>query len=127
MNEIELLTTEGDIVISDCPITNYGRIVRVSQIWDPFNKEVLLNCWVCYTENGERINSKRFLPYTVQLKAMNSTLVDPLTGNFVNDEFVGAIGEYDYFVSIANNNINIFQIILATVLLRDSQSRFNLD
>jgi hypothetical protein len=127
MTQLELLTTEGDIVISDCPVTNYGRIARVVQEWNPMTKEVKLNCWVCYMQNGERINSKRFTPYNVILKATKDTFVNANTGEFVDSSVADAIPEYDFFVAMANNNINIFQVILNTVLLRDSQGRFNLD
>lgn len=127
MTQLQLLTTEGDIVISDCPITKYGRIARVVQTWNPMEKQVTLDCWICYTQDGERINSKRFAPYTVQLKATMDTFVDPRTGQIVEQGTEGSMSEYDFFVAMANNNINIFQVILNTVLLRDSQGRFNLD
>lgn len=127
MTQLELLTTEGDIIISDCPITKYGRIARVVLEWNPMTKEVKLNCWVCYTQNSERINLKRFAPYSVQLKATMDTFVNPSTGEIVDPLEPNAIPEYIFFVAMANNNINIFQVILNTVLIRDSQGRFNLD
>lgn len=126
MTALELLINEGDIIISDCPITKYGRIARVILKWDPMTKEVTLDCWICYTENGERINSQRFQPYTVQLKATSDTFVDPSNGEFVSPETPGSITGYDYFVSMANNNINIFQVILHTVQKRDMQGKFDL-
>lgn len=64
--------------------------------------------------------------YIFKLRADNSTLVDPLTGNYVDSSFPNAMGEADYFINvIAANQITIDFLSEQMILRADSLGRFN--
>lgn len=64
--------------------------------------------------------------YIFNLRAVNETLVDPATGNYVDSSFPGAMGEADYFIEvIAANNISIDTVSTSIILRGDAYNRFN--
>lgn len=74
--------------------------------------------WEVYPvdNEGNKISNPLFAPYEKTLLAVNSTMVDKTTGDYINMEPIAnpdgsmtippknpnAIGEYDYFVAIAD-------------------------
>ena len=64
--------------------------------------------------------------YVFRLRADNSTLVDPLTGNYVDSSFPNAIGEANYFIDvIAANPVAIDSLSEQMIMRADSLNRFN--
>lgn len=64
--------------------------------------------------------------YIFRLRADNSTLVDPLTGNYVDSSFPNAMGEADYFINIiAANPVAIDSLSEQMIQRADSLNRFN--
>ena len=64
--------------------------------------------------------------YVFRLRADNTTLVDPLTGNYVDSSFPNAMGEADYFINIiAANQIAIDSLSVQMIQRADSLNRFN--
>lgn len=116
--------------ISDDPILELQRKARVKEfVWSPDNiKSIVLCVEVTFLKNGQVINDSRIKTYSVNLRALNSTLVNPVNGNSVEDGENAedcTIGEYDYLCNIANGNINIFDIMKATIAKADARGRFN--
>ena len=64
--------------------------------------------------------------YIFRLRADNSTLIDPATGDYVDSSFPNAMGEADYFINvIAANPIAIDSLSQNIILRGDSYQRFN--
>lgn len=64
--------------------------------------------------------------YIFRLRADNTTLVDPSTGNYVDSSFPNAMGEADYFINIiAANQIAIDSLSVQMIQRADSLNRFN--
>jgi hypothetical protein len=64
--------------------------------------------------------------YVFTLRADNSTLVNPATGEYVDSSFEGAIGEADYFIEIiAANAISIDFLSEQMIMRADFYGRFN--
>ena len=64
--------------------------------------------------------------YIFTLKAINETLVDPGTGEYVDSSFEGAIGEADFFIQvIAANQISIDSMSQQSIERADIYARFN--
>ena len=77
-------------------------------------------------ENGIDVEYPLIPDYIFKLRADNSTLVDPATGNYVDSSFQNAIGEADYFINIiAANPIAIDSLSENMILRGDSYQRFN--
>ena len=99
------------VAISNDPLTGLQRKVNLeSFIWKP-KQNIMLQCSVEYYEDGILVETLRLKPYERILS----------TGG-LDDE----IGEYNYFVNVANGDINIFSLIYDTILLRDSQLKFDI-
>jgi hypothetical protein len=77
--------------------------------------------------NGVDVEYPLILDYVFRLRADNSTLVDPATGNYVDEAFYpNAIGEADYFINvIAASNTPIDTISEQIILRADSYQRLN--
>lgn len=78
---------------------------------------------------SEPIKNGRLKPYFVNLKVLNSTLVNPANGNTEADGELKAdctIGEYDFFIAMFQGNIKIFDIIKAAILKADIRKRFDI-
>jgi len=77
-------------------------------------------------ENGIDIEYRLIPDYIFNLRADNSTLVNPATGEYVDSSFVGAIGEADYFINVvAANNISIDSVSENIIVRGDIYERFN--
>jgi hypothetical protein len=64
--------------------------------------------------------------YVFTLRADNSTLVDPTTGEYVDSSFEGAMGEADYFINvIAGNPVAIDDLSESMIARADIYARFN--
>lgn len=116
--------------ISKDPLLNLDRKAKVLKFeWDTRSKEIKLSTVVSFYKGGVLIEDKRTSPYAIELIAVNSTLVNPNTGNTVEDGEKPedcTMGEYDYLVAVANNNINIFDIMRATIAKSDARKRFDI-
>jgi len=77
-------------------------------------------------ENGIDVEYPLIPDYIFKLRADNSTLIDPATGNYVDSSFPNAMGEADYFINIiAANPIAIDSLSENMILRGDSYQRFN--
>ena len=77
-------------------------------------------------ENGIDIEYRLIPDYIFNLRADNSTLVNPATGEYVDSSFVGAMGEADYFIQVvAANNISIDSVSENIIVRGDIYARFN--
>ena len=64
--------------------------------------------------------------YIFRLRADNSTLVNPATGEYVDSSFPNAMGEADYFINvIAANPVAIDYLSEQMIVRGDSYLRFN--
>jgi hypothetical protein len=76
--------------------------------------------------NGIETQYELIPDYIFTLRADNSTLVNPATGEYVDSSFVGAIGEADYFIQVvAANNISIDSVSENIIVRGDIYARFN--
>lgn len=129
MAEIDNFINSGIVSISADPISGLKRQVILDKFsWNQSAKTIVLNCTCKYLDNTDNfLNKKRLPDYGVDLKAANDVFVDKNTGEFVNSDDINAIGEYDYFIGVANNPINIFQMIFSIIKLRDQvQKKFDI-
>lgn len=87
-------------------------------------KYVNLNVLVKHFKNGVEYD---LIPdYIFTLRADNNTLVNPLTGDYVDSSFEGAIGEADFFIEIiAANPFSIDAISQQSIERADIYSRFD--
>jgi hypothetical protein len=87
-------------------------------------KYVDLNVLVKHFKNGVEYD---LIPdYIFTLKAINDTLVDPATGEYVDSSFEGAMGEADFFIEvIAANQISIDSMSTQSIQRADIYERFN--
>lgn len=122
------------INISNHPSDNEvkRKAKRANIITDEYNSNELkfINLRVLvkhYKEdNGIDIEYNVIPDYVFKLRADNSTLVDPATGDYVDSSFPNAIGEADYFINvIASNPIAIDSLSEQIILRGDSYQRFN--
>ncbi len=131
MTQLERFIQNGEIEISTNPITGVRRlaVLQGGFHWYQNAKQIILNYTVFYLyANGERYNLESMRPYEVPLMADSTIKVDA-QGNKVEPsetpEYEALPTEYDFLVAIANNEVNIFQVMLNTTLLRDYQGKFN--
>jgi len=115
-------------VISQDSAVSLTRKAKVHEfVWKPSEGYIKLITVVSFYDiNGNVV--ERFAPYFVPLTALNSTLVNPSNGNSVEDgenQVNCTVGEYDYLCQVANTNINIFNIMKATIAKADSRQRFD--
>lgn len=109
--KINQMIETGKISISNDPLVpSFGREATLNYFgWYPEGKAIKLDFNVKYT--GEDVPS-RLSSYSVTLIADMKPLEDDTN-------------EYDLFVNIAKNPIEIFGLIYDTIMLRDSQGKFN--
>jgi len=116
------------VQISNDPITGLKRITTVSEFYVNLTEVTLVTETRHYDSEDKEVVTKAIKPFTVILKAKNSTLVNPATGGTVEDgedEADCTMGEYDYLVAVANNPINIFDVMRGTILKSDLRGRYN--
>lgn len=116
------------ITISNSKITNLQRKVEVvglnRQIKDQY---ITLECIVwTYDSTGKQINTTELSPYLVIAKAININLVDPTTGIYVDETFVGAVGEFDFLNSMGSQAIKQDDLIIQYVTRNDSLGKFDI-
>jgi hypothetical protein len=104
--KITKMIETGIVSISnDLLVPSFEREAKLNFFgWQPVAKLIQLDFIVSYV--GEEV-PKRLNPYSV-------TLVADTTDN-----------EYDYFVDISKGEIKIFELIYDTIMLRDSEGKFN--
>lgn len=124
MTELERYIELGEIEIGRHPITNVRRLLREQLfVHNQRTKEISIEFKVFYLdENGDIIEKKSMSGYDHILVADTSSFINPQTMETVT---IDGISEYDYFVSVANNPVNIFQVRLNTIKLRASQGKFD--
>jgi hypothetical protein len=77
-------------------------------------------------ENGVDVPYGLIPDYIFTLRADNSTLVNPATGEYVDSSFQGAMGEADYFINvIAANPVAIDSLSEQMIVRGDIYGRFN--
>ena len=77
-------------------------------------------------ENGVDVEYPLIPDYIFKLRADNSTLVDPATGDYVDSSFPNAIGEAEYFINVISSNLISIDSLSEQMILRgDSYQRFN--
>jgi len=77
-------------------------------------------------ENGVDVAYPLIPDYIFRLRADNSTLVNPATGEYVDSSFPNAMGEADYFINIiAANPIAIDTVSEQMIVRGDIYERFN--
>lgn len=118
------------INISNHPLDNSitRKACRASIQTDEYRpsdqKYVDLNVLVKHFKNG--IEYDLIPDYIFTLKAINETLIDPATGEYVDSSFQGAIGEADFFIQvIAANQISIDSMSQQSIERADIYERFN--
>jgi hypothetical protein len=76
--------------------------------------------------NGVETQYTLIPDYIFNLRADNSTLVNPATGEYVDSSFPNAMGEADYFINIiASNSIAIDTVSENIIVRADIYARFN--
>jgi hypothetical protein len=81
---------------------------------------------VHFNASGEEVSSKGLRGFDVELTADDSILVNPATGQYVDADFPGAIGEYSFFTMLAENGpIDIIGLIKSSIRRANSLGRFN--
>ena len=77
-------------------------------------------------ENGVDVAYPLIPDYVFTLRADNSTLVNPATGEYVDSSFPNAMGEAEYFINvIASNPIAIDDLSEQMIVRGDLYERFN--
>jgi hypothetical protein len=77
-------------------------------------------------DNGVDVEYPLIPDYIFRLRADNSTLVDPATGEYVDSSFPNGMGEADYFIDfIAANAIAIDTLSEQIIARGDIYERFN--
>ena len=123
--------------------------------WLPYHQSINMACTIIYIDGeGNPRNLKSLAPYEKVLSADGVTKVTvqgeiiPYPGGIspmpvIIDDVVtnqsdidifeaetanynAATSEYQFFINIANNDVNIFQVMLNTILLRASQGKFDI-
>lgn len=116
---------DGIAPISADPLTGQLRQVVLNKfIWNQTDKFILMQTEGQYIDKGSKLTSLRHPSYGVDLMANNEPrFVDRITGEFCADNDSNAIGEYDFFIMMANGNINIFSIMYDIIVKRDLEDK----
>jgi len=76
--------------------------------------------------NGVETQYALIPDYIFNLRADNSTFVNPATGEYVDSSFQGAMGEADYFIQVvAASNVSIDTVSESIIVRGDIYARFN--
>ena len=106
----QMIETAKVSISNDPLVPSFGREATLNYFgWHPVEKAIKLDFNVKYT--GENVPS-RLSSYSVTLIADMKPLEDETN-------------EYEQFVNLAKNPIEIFGLIYDTIMLRDSQGKFN--
>jgi hypothetical protein len=77
-------------------------------------------------ENGIDVAYPLIPDYVFTLRADNSTLVDPATGEYVDSSFPNAMGEAEYFINVIAANPIAIDLVSEQMMVRgDIYGRFN--
>lgn len=114
--KIDQMVATGVVAISSDPINGLSRELDFKGlIWQAQDKRIIVQCLVHFLDSeGLRMESQRMLPYS---RDMISTNMIPVEGE---------PGEYDYFIDMHREPQLIFEVIYDTIMLRDSQGKFNI-
>jgi hypothetical protein len=108
------------IVISNDPVTNLERKIFLKEFsWLPLQDFIKTTFEVRYFVNGQDATSPRLPSYEKTLYASDNENVNPLTGQLVNPEFQGGVGEYTFFLAYAQNPIELYELIYARAINAD--------
>lgn len=106
-----------DVVINQTKIKRKAELHTM--IYNQANKSLVLNWKVSYYADssghfGQPININGISSYSKESIANNTVFVNPSTGAFVAEGTPGAIGQYDFFYYLAENqDINVHDLIRA--------------
>lgn len=111
-----------EVPISQDPITGLFRKASIREFnWNRDSKNMTLIVSVNFYETSASttpISTNRIKEYTVRLVVSNSTLVDE-NGDRVEPDTEGAIGEYDFYIETAKQNISIFYLMEVALVKAD--------
>lgn len=113
--------------ISKDPLLGFDREVIATEFYVN-DSQIDLVTIANYSKNSEEVKTERIKPFTVKLSAQNSTKVNPNTGGTVEDgEAVEdcTMGEYDYLTMVADNPLNIFDLMKSVISRADARGRYN--
>lgn len=124
MTELERYIELGEIEIGRHPITNVRRLLKEQLfVHSQRTKEISIEFKVFYMDDSGAVFDKKSMgSYDVTLTADTKTFINPQTMEVLTE---GGVSEYDYFVGVANNPVNIFQVRLNIIKLRASQGKFD--
>jgi hypothetical protein len=106
-----------DLVINQTKIKRKAELHTM--IYNQASKSLVLNWKVSYYADssghfGQPININGISSYSKESIANNTVFVNPSTGAFVAEGTPGAIGQYDFFYYLAENqDINVHDLIRA--------------
>jgi hypothetical protein len=131
MTELERLITKGEVQINPHPITGITRLAVLENgfHWYPLKEQIIMQYTVYYLDaNGERYTLESLKGYLKNMIADGVTFVNQQGNVIVPEPEDNTVykTEYQFFVDIANAQINIFQLMLDTTLLRASQGKFDI-
>ncbi len=115
------------VKISKDPLLTFDREVIATEFYVNDN-QIDLVTFAYYFKDDEPISVQRIKPLMVKLSAQNSTLVNPQTGGTVEDgesEEDCTMGEYDYLTMVADNPLNIFDLMKSVIARADARGRYN--
>lgn len=113
--------------ISKDPILGFDREVKATEFYVN-DGQIDLATVATYKDNGQEVKVERLKPFFVKLSAQNSTKVNPNTGGTVEDGENAencTIGEYDYLTMVADNPLNIFDLMKSVIARADVRGRYN--
>lgn len=125
----------SNIPVSNSPATGLERIVNVDGFYPNFKSQSIQFFMTVLTKgiNGVVMGyGSEVEPFAKVTQANNEGLVNPVTGQYVGlkselseEEQVGLIGEYDFFVAYAQSPIQLYPILYSKVLQADALGKLN--
>ena len=121
-----------EVNISDCPITGFKRKVSLDKFeWNLLGEFITLNTKVnFYTQENVLISKMGIHEYGVDLRADNTTMVNPANGLSVADgepEESCTIGEYDMFIAAYTTNPIVLPALITGIIQQRDTIRHRFD
>ena len=108
------------ITISNDPTTGLERKIFLKEFsWLPLENYIKTVFQVKYFVDGVDATSNRLASYEKTLYASDNENVNPLTGELVDSEFEGGVGEYSFFLAYAENPIELYGLLYSRAINAD--------
>lgn len=108
------------IAISNDPISGLERKIYLKEFsWLPLENYIKTVFQVKYFVDGVDATSNRLPSYEKTLYASDNENVNPLTGELVDVEFEGGVGEYSFFLAYAENPIELYGLLYSRAIEAD--------